>query len=81
MCLLPTTTTNNQPEALTKGKYVVTSILHWDTSNDVIFYTANTEQHPEQQHVYAIKAIKGQAAKCLTCKLHQSGSKCWYMKN
>ncbi|XP_037901190.1 venom dipeptidyl peptidase 4 isoform X1 [Glossina fuscipes] len=74
LCLLPTTATNNQPEALTKGKYVVTSILHWDTSNDVIFYTANTEQHPEQLHVYAIKAIKGQAAKCLTCKLHQSGN-------
>uniref|UniRef100_A0A1I8Q502 Venom dipeptidyl peptidase 4 n=1 Tax=Stomoxys calcitrans TaxID=35570 RepID=A0A1I8Q502_STOCA len=72
LCLLSTSTTRSQPEAITKGKYVVTSILHWDTGSDVIFYTANTEQNPEYLHIYSIKAATGQTAKCLTCKLHTS---------
>lgn len=75
LCLLSTTSTTNKPEAITKGKYVVTSILHWDSTTDVIFYTANTEESPELLHVYAIKAATGQTAKCLTCKLHKSNGK------
>ncbi|XP_075159840.1 dipeptidyl peptidase 4 omega isoform X2 [Haematobia irritans] len=72
LCLLSTSTTRSTPEAITKGKYVVTSILHWDTGSDFIFYTANTEQNPEYLHVYSIKAATGQTPKCLTCKLHTS---------
>ncbi|XP_058986361.1 venom dipeptidyl peptidase 4-like isoform X2 [Musca domestica] len=72
LCLLATSSGSNKPEAITKGKYVVTSILHWDSGSDVIFYTANTEQNPEYLHVYAIRAATGQTAKCLTCKLHTS---------
>ncbi|XP_020798245.1 venom dipeptidyl peptidase 4 isoform X1 [Drosophila serrata] len=60
-------------EPLTEGKYVVDSILHWDGSTDVIFYTANTEDHPEQLHVYAIRALAKQSPKCLTCNLIKSG--------
>ncbi|XP_034121967.1 venom dipeptidyl peptidase 4 isoform X2 [Drosophila guanche] len=65
--------TEQQLEPLTEGKYVVDSILHWDATNDVIFYTANTEEHPEQLHLYAIRAQAKQNAKCLTCKLIKSG--------
>lgn len=72
LVILSTTSSTGKPEALTRGKYVVTSILHWDTTHDIIFYTANTEQNPEQLHVYAIKAATGQTAKCLTCNLQKS---------
>ncbi|XP_052848501.1 prolyl endopeptidase FAP isoform X5 [Drosophila gunungcola] len=60
-------------EPLTEGKYVVDSILHWDGANDIIFYTANTEDHPEQLHLYAIRALAKQNPKCLTCNLITSG--------
>lgn len=62
-----------QLEPLTEGKYVVDSILHWDGDTDVIFYTANTEEHPEHLHLYAIRAQSKQSAKCLTCNLIKSG--------
>ncbi|XP_046809114.1 venom dipeptidyl peptidase 4 isoform X2 [Lucilia cuprina] len=72
LCVLSTASSTGKPEPLTKGKYVVTSILHWDPTNDIIFYTANLPNKPEQLHVYAIKAATGQTAKCLTCNLHKS---------
>ncbi|KAM7358770.1 dipeptidyl peptidase 4 omega isoform 3-T6 [Cochliomyia hominivorax] len=75
LCILSTASSSGKPEPLTKGKYVVTSILHWDTTHDIIFYTANSENNPEQLHVYAIKAATGQTAKCLTCNLHKSNGK------
>ncbi|XP_023171383.2 venom dipeptidyl peptidase 4 isoform X2 [Drosophila hydei] len=73
--LLATDVINAKLEPLTSGKFVVDSILHWDATHDVIFYTANTEEHPEQLHLYAIRAVttRKQTAKCLTCKLMTSG--------
>ncbi|TMW53741.1 hypothetical protein DOY81_001146 [Sarcophaga bullata] len=72
LCIISTSSSSNKPEAITRGKYVVTAILHWDTKNDILFYTANSEKNPEQLHVYAIKAATGQTPKCLTCNLHTS---------
>ncbi|XP_060656606.1 venom dipeptidyl peptidase 4 isoform X1 [Drosophila nasuta] len=76
--LLPTDgSTNVQLEPLTSGKFVVDSILHWDGTHDVIFYTANTEKNPEQLHLYAIRAVastRKQTPSCLTCKLMTSGN-------
>ncbi|KAH8369571.1 hypothetical protein KR093_000193 [Drosophila rubida] len=73
--LLPTDVANSQLEPLTSGKFVVDSILHWDTTHDVIFYTANSEKNPEQLHLYAIRAVttRKQTPNCLTCKLMTSG--------
>ncbi|KRG06654.1 venom dipeptidyl peptidase 4 isoform X2 [Drosophila mojavensis] len=73
--LLATDVSNAKLEPLTSGKFVVDSILHWDPTHDVIFYTANTEEHPEQLHLYAIRALatRKQTPKCLTCKLMTSG--------
>lgn len=73
--LLATDVSNAKLEPLTSGKFVVDSILHWDATHDVIFYTANTEEHPEQLHLYAIRALatRKQTPKCLTCKLMTSG--------
>lgn len=74
LCLLPITASlrENQPKALTKGQFVVTAIRHWDHVNDLIFYMANSEQHSEELHLYAIKVSKTAAMKpmCVTCKLH-----------
>ncbi|EDX10461.1 GD14501 [Drosophila simulans] len=74
--LLSSTVASAEPQALeplTEGKYVVDSILHWDGKTDIIFYTANTEDHPEQLHLYAIRALAKQSPKCLTCNLIKSG--------
>ncbi|KAH8378694.1 hypothetical protein KR009_000791 [Drosophila setifemur] len=74
--LLSSSVVSSEPqqlEPLTEGKYVVDSILHWDGATDVIFYTANTEEHPEQLHLYAIRALAKQNPKCLTCNLIKSG--------
>lgn len=76
LCLLSTTATAPaSPIPLTSGRYVVTALLYWNTISNIIFYKANTELHPEQLHVYAIKATTRQIPKCLTCKLHYSGGK------
>ncbi|XP_030386247.1 venom dipeptidyl peptidase 4-like [Scaptodrosophila lebanonensis] len=62
------------PVALTEGNFVVDSILHWDPTHDLIFYLANTAEHSEQLHLYAIKAQSGgkEEPKCVTCKLMSS---------
>ncbi|XP_037957263.1 venom dipeptidyl peptidase 4-like [Teleopsis dalmanni] len=73
LCILSATISKSSPDILTKGKYTVQSILHWDTTNDIIFYTANTEQNSEILQVYYIRATTGHTPKCLTCKLHTSG--------
>ncbi|ALC44613.1 ome [Drosophila busckii] len=74
--LLSTDVIKAQLEPLTSGKYVVDSILHWDGTHDIIFYMANTEEHPEQMHLYAIRATaaRKQTPTCLTCKLMNSGN-------
>lgn len=73
--LLSTDVSSGTLEPLTTGKFVVDSILHWDAAHDIIFYTANTEEHPEQMHLYAILAssARKQTPSCLTCKLMLSG--------
>ncbi|KAM8708772.1 hypothetical protein ACLKA7_015701 [Drosophila subpalustris] len=73
--LLSTDVLNAELEPLTSGKFVVDSILHWDPSHDIIFYTANTEEHPEQLNLYAIRALttRKQTPNCLSCKLMTSG--------
>ncbi|XP_069968289.1 venom dipeptidyl peptidase 4 isoform X2 [Bactrocera oleae] len=73
ICTLSTKTSGGAVETLTKGKYVVEGILHWDAASDVIFYMANTEQQSQVAHVYAIKADTGRTPQCLTCGLHVSG--------
>uniref|UniRef100_A0A0A1WUN0 Venom dipeptidyl peptidase 4 n=1 Tax=Zeugodacus cucurbitae TaxID=28588 RepID=A0A0A1WUN0_ZEUCU len=73
ICTLSTKSSGGAVEVLTKGKFVVESILHWDAASDVIFYMANTEQQSQVAHVYAIKAETGRTPQCLTCGLHVSG--------
>ncbi|XP_054086217.1 venom dipeptidyl peptidase 4 isoform X2 [Zeugodacus cucurbitae] len=73
ICTLSTKSSGGAVEVLTKGKFVVESILHWDAASDVIFYMANTEQQSQVAHVYAIKAEAGRTPQCLTCGLHVSG--------
>ncbi|XP_067612885.1 venom dipeptidyl peptidase 4-like isoform X2 [Eurosta solidaginis] len=67
---LSTKSSSDTVKAITKGKFVVENILHWDASSDVLFYTANTEQSSQVAHIYAIKADAGRTPQCLTCGLH-----------
>lgn len=58
----------------TSGKYIVTEILKFNKDNNVIIYTANTEEDIKAQHVYAIKNVNGAQPMCLTCKLYEEQS-------
>lgn len=64
---LVSTTGTDSYEVLTQGKFVVTKLLKWDHANDLIFYLANTEQNPEYQHLYVIRAAVGAKTACLSC--------------
>ncbi|KAL7019319.1 hypothetical protein ACKWTF_011082 [Chironomus riparius] len=58
----------------TSGKYIITEILKFNKDNNVIIYTANTEEDIKAQHVYAIKNVNGALPMCLTCKLYEGQS-------
>lgn len=58
---------------VTSGKYVVTDILHWDTPNNIIFYSANRENESQNQFIYAVKAQAGATPQCLTCDIDVDG--------
>ncbi|XP_053954142.1 venom dipeptidyl peptidase 4 isoform X2 [Anastrepha ludens] len=73
LCVLSTKTASGTVEILTRGKFVVENLLHWDADSDIIFYIANTEQSSEVAQLYAIKAELGRTPQCLTCDLHASG--------
>lgn len=67
-------TSNGSETARTAGQFEVTGILHWDEPSDRIFYTANTRERPEVQHVYAVRASGAVSAPdCLTCGLRVNG--------
>ncbi|XP_070507717.1 dipeptidyl peptidase 4 isoform X2 [Chironomus tepperi] len=58
----------------TSGKYIVTEIVKFNKNNNVIIYTANTEEDIKAQHVYAVKNVNGAKPACLTCKLFDGQS-------
>ena len=51
----------------TSGSFVVTEILAINKEENVIFFTANTEDDIKAQHVYAVKNEDNAAKACLTC--------------
>lgn len=65
-------TTTGAETVLTSGRFVVMEILKWDAESNLIFYTANTPEASEVQHVYAVRAQPGQISQCLTCGLHNN---------
>lgn len=52
---------------ITKGLFVVKTILLWDPIDNIVFYTATTETNSQFNHVYAVKAEANQLSQCLTC--------------
>nr|XP_023020386.1 venom dipeptidyl peptidase 4 [Leptinotarsa decemlineata] len=71
---------NAQDQPLTKGKFVVTSILAWDHEENLIYYLANTESDWTVQHLYAVSA-ETKNVTCFTCDLkseHNSTTACSY---
>jgi dipeptidyl-peptidase 4 len=62
-------TSGAQPRSpRTSGKFVVNEILGVDKENNLIFFTANTENDIKAQHVYAVKNENGATKACLTCR-------------
>lgn len=53
--------------ARTSGKFVVDQILGVSKANNLIYFTANTEEDVKVRHVYVIKNENGAKAMCLTC--------------
>lgn len=64
---------NGNETPLTSGRFVVQDILKWDSETNRIFYTANTEENSQVQHIYAVKAVAGQFSQCLTCGISYNG--------
>lgn len=56
--------------AITKGTFVVQSLLYWDHKNNLIFFTSNAEKS-NILHVYAVKASGGNPL-CVTCGIKNS---------
>lgn len=67
------TTSNSNEVVVTKGKFVVTEILHWDVATNFIFYAANQENESQNQHIYAIRAQADDTPQCLTCNIVVDG--------
>ncbi|KAG5896521.1 hypothetical protein JTB14_020494 [Gonioctena quinquepunctata] len=59
---------NAQEMPLTKGKFVVTSILAWEHENNLIYYLANTEPDSAVQHLFTVSP-ESKEITCLTCDL------------
>ncbi|CAH1108966.1 unnamed protein product [Psylliodes chrysocephalus] len=66
--MFDTTTVNAPQQALTQGKFVVTSILGWNHENNLIYYLANTESDSAVQHLYTISP-ETKNSTCLSCSL------------
>ncbi|XP_063704179.1 venom dipeptidyl peptidase 4 isoform X2 [Culicoides brevitarsis] len=60
---------NGKQAALTKGKFIVTELLKWDSDTNSIFYTANLPNSSESKHLYAVKGELNAIPQCLTCSL------------
>ncbi|XP_018327764.1 venom dipeptidyl peptidase 4 isoform X2 [Agrilus planipennis] len=56
---------------ITNGKFVVGEILSWDSNNNLIYYTSNTEEDPAVQHVYSVSTVSKNRT-CLSCNTDQS---------
>lgn len=64
---------NGNETPLTSGRFVVQDILKWDAETNIIFYTANTPEDSQVQHIHAVKAVAGQFSQCLTCGIMYNG--------
>lgn len=60
--------------ARTSGKFVVTEILAFNKEENVIIFTANTEEDSKAQHIYSVKNEEGAQKTCLTCVPNSSFS-------
>ncbi|XP_045470312.1 venom dipeptidyl peptidase 4-like isoform X2 [Harmonia axyridis] len=67
------TTENAKGVPLTTGKFVVTEILGWDETDDLVYYTANTPEDPAVQHVYSISTTTKKVT-CLSCGMSRRNS-------
>ncbi|CAG9840528.1 unnamed protein product [Diabrotica balteata] len=61
-------TENAEPQVLTSGKFVVTSIVGWNYEKDLIYYLANTEEDSTVQHLYTVSPVTKYVT-CLSCEL------------
>lgn len=59
--------TTKQLKPRTSGKFVVTEIFGYKSDDDVILFTANTEEESRVQHIYAVKNSDGAQKVCLSC--------------
>ncbi|XP_050526616.1 venom dipeptidyl peptidase 4-like isoform X2 [Daktulosphaira vitifoliae] len=54
-------------KALTSGSFEVIELLKWNLESNIIYFTANTEENPEEEYMYKIKALENSKMECLTC--------------
>ncbi|XP_063242355.1 venom dipeptidyl peptidase 4 [Bacillus rossius redtenbacheri] len=69
-------------EPLTRGQFVVTEILQWDKSQDIIYFLATEAGDPTKLHLYSVPGstdLAPQTPTCLSCGANSSdGQPCNY---
>ncbi|KAI7815507.1 DPP4, partial [Rhyzopertha dominica] len=65
---------NGAVTALTNGKFVVTEIVSWDNTQNVIYYHATTEEDPAVQHLYSVSTSSGTST-CISCEVTSINTK------
>ncbi|KAK4880204.1 hypothetical protein RN001_008350 [Aquatica leii] len=70
---------NSRGKPLTSGLFVVTEILEWDNTNNLIYYQANMPNNSSVQHVFSVSTISLET-RCISCSLHTryTNSECLY---
>jgi len=61
-----------EPVFLTRGNYVVTEILSWDTMAGMVYYMGTTTSRPGSRHLYIVPDTGDMDSQCITCDMKTS---------
>ena len=58
-----------EPVFLTRGNYVVTEILSWDTMAGLVYYMGTDTRRPGSRHLYVVPDTGDMDSQCITCDI------------
>jgi len=61
-----------EPVFLTRGNYVVTEILSWDTMAGLVYYMGTDTRRPGSRHLYVVPDTGDMDSQCITCDIKTS---------
>jgi len=63
---------SNSPSFLTRGNFVVTEILTWDTEKGLIYFMGTDTLSPGSRHLYVVADNGDMDVQCITCTIKTS---------